>query len=153
MNSSQRLSRAQIVLGVIAVVIGVWAFASARHVGFTASRAPRLGPARYQFQAMSFNRLGALVVVGLGVIGAVAGALRRPMVALLAAVGFGLMGLQVLVQWRPSGTNWFASVGSDLSFAMLLCVGFAVTAAVSRLASPPTAAGRVRQPEVRSDSA
>lgn len=135
MTTTQRLAKVQVVLGAVAVVIGVWAFVMARNVAFSAAIAPRLGPAKYQVQAMSFNRLGALVVLGLGLVGIVGGALRRPLVGLIPAVGFGLMGLQVLVQWRPTGSNVFASVGSNLAFALLLCVGFAVTASVASLAA------------------
>lgn len=135
MTYSQRLARTQIVLGAVAVVIGVWAFVMARNVAFGAATAPRLGPAKYQLQAMSLNRLGALVVFGLGVVGIVGGATRRVSVGLLPAVGFGLMGLQVLAQWRPTGSNVFASVGSNLAFSMLLCIGFAVTAGIANFAT------------------
>lgn len=135
MTYPERLARTQIVLGAVAVVIGVWAFVMARHVGFSASTAPRLGPAKYQVQAMSLNQLGALVVLALGVVGIVGGAMRRLTVGLVPAVGFGLMGLQVLVQWRPTGSNMFASVGSNLAFSLLLCAGFAVTALVAGLAA------------------
>ena len=41
MTFTQRLARTQIVLGAIAVVIGIWAFVMARHVGFTAAPTPR----------------------------------------------------------------------------------------------------------------
>lgn len=135
MTFTQRLARTQIVLGAIAVVIGIWAFVMARHVGFTAAQAPRLGPAKYEVQVMSLNRFGALVVLAFGLVGIVGGATRRLLVGLLPAVGFGLMGLQVLVQWRPTGSNLFASVGSNLAFSLLLFVGFAVTAGVAQFAS------------------
>ena len=135
MTYSERLSRVQIVLGAVAVAIGVWALVLARTVSFGAATAPRLGPAKYEVQAMSLNQLGALVVLGLGVVGIVAGALRRPTMGLVPAVGFGLMGLQVLVQWRPSASNLFASVGSNLAFSLLLCAGFAVTAGIAGLAA------------------
>lgn len=135
MTYEARLARSQIVLGVAAVVVGVCAFWLARSVDFGASTAPRLGPAKYEVQAMAFNRLGALVVIALGVIGIVAGAIRRPMIAYVSAVGFGLMGLQVLVQWRPSASNLFGSVGSNLAFSILLCAGFAVTAGIAGLAA------------------
>lgn len=135
MTYSERLARTQIVLGAIAIVIGVWAFVMARHVGFSASTAPRLGPAKYQVQAVSFNQLGALVVLVLGIVGIVGGAVRRLSMGLVPAIGFGLMGLQVLVQWRPTGSNMFASIGSNLAFSLLLCAGFAVTALLAGLAA------------------
>ena len=135
MTLTQRLARTQIVLGVGAVVIGIWAFVMARHVGLTAAQAPRLGPAKYEVQVMSLNRFGALVVLAFGLVGIVGGATRRLLVGLLPAVGFGLIGLQVLVQWLPTCSNLFASVGSNLAFSLLLCIGFAVTAAVAKIAT------------------
>ena len=135
MTYRERLSRAQIVLGTVAAVVGAWAFVMARTVAFGASTAPRLGPATYEVQAMSLNQFGALVVLGLGVIGIVSGAMRRLELGLVSAVGFGLMGLQVLVQWRPSASNLFGSVGSNLAFSLLLCAGFAVTAGIAGLAA------------------
>lgn len=134
MTYTERLARTQIVLGAFATAIGVWAYVTARNVSFGAATAPRLGPAKYQLQAMSFNRLGAIVVLALGVVGIVAGAIRRPMIAYVCAVGFGLMALQVLVQWRPSASNLFGSVGSNLAFSILMCAGFAVTAGIAGLA-------------------
>lgn len=141
MTFSERLARTQIVLGGVAVVIGVWAFVMARTVSFAAATAPRLGPATYEVQAMSFNRLGALVVLGLGVVGIVAGVLRKPTVGVVPAVGFALMGLQVAAQWRPRASNLFGSVGSNLAFSLLLCAGFAVTAAIAGLAAPADGTG------------
>jgi len=135
MTFVQRLARAQMVLGAGAVAVGVVGFVSARHVAFNASIAPRLGPADLSLQAMSLNRLAALVVIGLGAVGVLAGATQRPIWGAVPAAGFALLALQVLIQWRPAGTNWFASIGSNFSFSLLGCVGFAVTACLERNAA------------------
>lgn len=135
MTYSDRVSRAQVVLGAIAVVVAVCAFVLARDVAFGASTAPRLGPAEYEVQSVSLNQLGALVVLVLGVLGIVGGAMRRPQMGIVPAIGFGLMGIQVLVQWRPEASNLFASIGSNLALSILMCVGFGVTAAIAGLAA------------------
>ena len=135
MTFTQRLARTQIVLGSFAVVIGGWAFFLSRNVAFTAARPPRIGSVAFAMQTLSLNRLGAIIVVGLGAVGIVAGAARRLALGWFCAAGFALLAAQVLVQWRPRGPNWFGSVGSTLSFAFLLCAGFAVSAAVAHAAA------------------
>ena len=140
MTFTQRLARTQIMLGSFAVVIGGWAFYLSRNVAFTAVGPPRLGSVAFAMQTLSLNRLGAIVVVGLGALGIIAGALRRMWVGWICAAGFALLAAQVLAQWRPHGTNWFGSVGSTLSFAFLLCAGFTVSAAVAHAAERADAA-------------
>lgn len=134
MTFTDRLARTQVVLGALAVVIGIWAFVMARNVAFTASVAPRLGWTSLEVNLMSFNRLGALIVIALGAVGIASGALRRLLIGWVPAVGFGALALQVLVQWRPTGTNGLGTNGPVLAFALLLAAGFAVTAAVAHLA-------------------
>ena len=134
MTFTHRLARTQILLGSVAVVIGCWTFYLSRNVAFTAARAPRLGSAAFAIQTLSLNRLGALVVIGLGAVGIIAGALRRIALGWVSAAGFAMIAVQVLVQWRAKGQNVFGSVGATLSFAFLLCAGFAVSAAVAHTA-------------------
>lgn len=134
MTFTERFARTQVVLGAFAVVIGIWAFVMARNVTFTATVAPRLGWTSLEVNLMSLNRLGALVVLVLGVVGILAGATHKLQIGWIPAIGFALLAIQVLIQWRPSGSNWFGSNGPVLAFGILLAAGFAVTAAVTHAA-------------------
>ncbi len=134
MSAHDRLARAQVVLGAVGVVVGLAGLWQARDVAFTADRGVIVGWGSYELAFMRFNKLGALIVIALAGIGLVAGLLRRPVLGWIPAAGFALVALQVLVQWRPDGTNLLGAHGSNLGFALAMALGFGVTAALSGLA-------------------
>lgn len=126
MTLSERLRRGQLTLGVLGVVVGLAALLKAR-----GGSSVMLGWQSFELRLMSYNRLGALLTVALSAVGLAAALVRRPSLAWIPAVGFGLLALQVAVQWRTTGSNLVGSQGSNLGFALLLALGSATTAALS----------------------
>ena len=71
-----------------------------------------------------FNRLGAAVTIVLALIGILGSRLRSPATLAAGAAGFGLMAMQVLVQWGR-GANLFGGDGRNLAIWAALGTGFA----------------------------
>jgi hypothetical protein len=128
---TERIRRTQGIVAIVCIVAGLIGFNRAGSVTFTADRGALVAWPRYELYLMTYNRLGALVVVALGLVGLAAVLTRRQMFASIAAGGFALLALQVLVQWRPEGTNWFGAAGANMSFALAAALGFAATAALT----------------------
>ena len=131
----QRIAHGQIALGALAVAFGAIGLFLTRSQDWTDARGAETGAPRYELHLMPFNRLGALLAVALGALGLAAGLARRPALGWLAAAGWTLLAFQVLVQWRAGSDNPLATTGQNLSFDMLMTVGFATTALLARHAS------------------
>lgn len=136
MSARDRLARAQTVLGVVGVVIGLAGLWQARNIAFAADEGGIVGWGSYELYFMRFNKLGALVVIILAGIGLLAGIVRRPVLGWIPAAGFALVALQVVVQWRPDGANLLGGHGSNLGFALAMAIGFGATAVLARLVDP-----------------
>lgn len=130
-NLSERVARYQVVFGGIAVVVGIAAFVHARNVSFTASKGAALGWASYELTLMSYNRLGALVTVVLGLLGLAGGLTRHTKLGAVAAVGFAGIFLLGVVQVRPGGENLFGTSPQTMAFSLAMALGLAVTAVLT----------------------
>ena len=139
MTVTERIRRIQLTLGTVGILVGVIAFVQASNVAFRADVGAELGWPSYELRLMSYNRLGALVTLGLAVVGLTAALVRRPSLGWVAAGGFGLFAVQVLIQWRPDASNLLGSRGSNLAFALLMSLGFGVTAVLANTLTTATA--------------
>ncbi len=129
-----RVARAQVVIGVVAVVVGAVGLFLARDLELTASTGALVGWADLELKFVSYNPLGALLTVAVGVLAILAGGLRRPVVAGIGAVVSGAMALQVLLQWRVDGDNLLGATGRNLGFDLFLLFGLATTTALAQVA-------------------
>jgi len=137
MNATQfltKINRFQIALGGLAVFFGAVGFYLARDIDFQAAVGVETGFPTYELHMMPFNRFGAILVALVGVIGLAAGLIRKPSVGYVASAASLLLALQVIVQWRDKQANALGSAGQNLSFDLLLAIGFAVTALLARSA-------------------
>ncbi len=128
----ERLRGIQRVIAIVCLGAGLVGLNRAGAVAFTADRGALIAWPRYEMYFMTYNRLGALVVLALGAVGLAAAITRRQLFAWVATGGFALLVLQVLVQWRPDATNWFGASGANMSFSLAASLGFGVTAALAR---------------------
>ncbi len=129
MSPLSKLYRYQLAWGTAGTIAGLFGLFHSRGLSFTSARGAETGLPHYELHWMTYNRLGALVAVGLAALGAVAGATRKPALAGIAAAGFALVGLQTLVQWRTGhGDNLLGSTGPTLGFSVALMLAFAITA-------------------------
>lgn len=120
------LRRAQAVVAIVALIAGLFTLVASLSLPFTAARGGALGGT-----GITFNLLGAALVSVFG-LAALAGALlRRRVLVLAAAAGFALIAVQVLVQFGRS-TNLLGTRGSSLSFAMGAAVGLGALALWAR---------------------
>jgi hypothetical protein len=133
---SARVRRAELVLAVIAVALGVVALIKARDVGFSDAYPPAVDSGAMLFgtdddlpwgKLLQFNPLGALVTLALGALALVGGWLRARWLVLVAAVGFGGCAIQVLAQFGRS-SNALGGRGGNLGLFIALAVGLAVLA-------------------------
>jgi hypothetical protein len=129
-----KINRFQIALGALATFFGLVGFYVARNIDFEASVGVETGFPGYEIHLMPFNRLGALLILAVGVVGLVAGLTRKPPIGYVAAGAAMLMALQVVVQWRDGQTNLLGTAGQNLSFDLLLAIGFGLTAVLARYA-------------------
>jgi len=118
--------RAEMVVSIVALAAGVAGLLVAIGLPFTSST----GEIVLGF-GISFNPLGAVVMIALAALGLAGAALQRPTLVLVAAVGFALYALQVVVQFGRD-TNWFGSRGSNLSLAIGLAAGLGALALEQR---------------------
>ncbi len=114
-------------VSVAAIVLGVAGFLVARNIPFTASRGALFGWANWELKVIWFNRLSALLTVGLGVLALVGTLMKQKIATLVASAGFALMALQVAVQWRYNDGNptggFLGGTGGSMAFWALLAVG------------------------------
>ncbi len=114
--------RAELVLSLVALAMGLAGLLAARSLSFTAPQGELVlsfGP--------SFNPLGAVVVILLAALGVAGALLGRRTLLLAAAGGFALVAAQVLLQFGRS-TNWLGSRGSNLAFAVGMAAGLGALA-------------------------
>ncbi len=140
-----KISRFQVVLGGLAAFFGAVGFYLARDIDFQAPVGVETGFPTYELHLMPFNRLGALMILAVGIVGLVAGLIRKPSIGYLAAVLSLLLALQVVVQWRDKQANALGTAGQNLTFALLLALGFGVTAVLDRFAPEVEAVGPVAE--------
>lgn len=118
--------RAELVLCIVALVMGIGGLLVARSTSFTAPRGELVlsfGP--------SFNPLGAVVVIFLAGVGMVGALLGRRTLVLASAGGFALVAVQVLLQFGRS-TNWLGTRGSNLALAVGMAAGLGALALAGR---------------------
>jgi uncharacterized membrane protein YphA (DoxX/SURF4 family) len=125
-------SRAVMVLGIVAMVVGVLGVFAARKLGFAAKQGAIVGYAKgkWELKLVWLNLLSALLTIVVGAVAVAAGRLKHRSLALVAVAGFGLMALQVLIQWRSvEGVNtggFLGGTGGTLAFWLMLAVGIGV---------------------------
>lgn len=145
-----KINRFQVVLGALATFFGAVGFYLARDIDFQAPVGAETGFPSYELHLMPFNRLGAILLLLVGIVGLAAGLLRKPSVGFVASVASLLLALQVVVQWRDKQANALGSAGQNLSFDLLLAIGFGVTALLARYA---TGLGSHQEPSTSSPEA
>jgi hypothetical protein len=122
--------KGQLTISVASLAVGLAGLIVSRDLSLTASGGEILFGL-----GVSFNPLGALVTIvlsGLAVAGVLLG--NRNLV-LVAAAGFVLAAIQVLVQFGGD-TNWLGSRGSNLSFDAAAAVGLWSLAWLERQEAP-----------------
>jgi uncharacterized membrane protein YphA (DoxX/SURF4 family) len=124
--------RAATTLGITAVIVGVLGLVVARNIDFAAKQGALLGWEKWELKVLWFNPLSAIVTAVVGVVALAALKLHRPVVLWVASGVFGLMAVQVLVQWRYNRGEWtggiFGGTGGTMAFWLLLAIGLAVCA-------------------------
>jgi uncharacterized membrane protein YphA (DoxX/SURF4 family) len=124
--------KAATTLGVVAIVAGVLGLIVARNIDFAGKQGALLGWAKWELKVLWFNPLSAIITALLGVVAVVATRMPRSVVAWIPAGAFGLMTLQVLVQWRYNRGQWTGGIlggtGGTMAFWLLLAIGFAFCA-------------------------
>jgi TQO small subunit DoxD len=126
-------------LGAVAVVVGIAGVYVSRSKGFTSGQGAMVGWAHGELKFVWFNIFSAILTIVFGLV-AIAGArLGRTVGGFVAALGFALMSLQVILQWRYNSKTGVAdggflgATGGTLGFWVMLAIGFA---AASRAAAP-----------------
>jgi hypothetical protein len=123
------LRHAQAFLATLAIVVGFATLIASRGLSLTAPRGGALGGT-----GITFNLLGAAVVLTLGLLALAGALLRRQNLVFIAAVGYALITAQVLLQFGRA-TNWLGTRGSSLSFALAAAAGLGALALGARRAS------------------
>jgi hypothetical protein len=119
-------------LGAIAVVVGLLGVYVSRSKGFTDGQGAMVGWARGELKFVWFNLLSAILTVAFGVLAIVAARLGRTIGGLIASLGFALMSLQVILQWRYNAKagvadgGFLGATGGTLGFWAMLAIGLAV---------------------------
>lgn len=127
-SGSAARAKASMVLGVVAVVVGlVSLLLVAGGTSFTAERGTLVGWAGGEVKILWFNPLSALLTAVLGAIAIVSVRLRREPLRWVAVGGFALMALLVLVQWRYRDGNWtgglLGATGATMAFWAMFTIG------------------------------
>ena len=132
--------RALVVLGGVAVAVGLVALIVASDRSFAARQGALIGWANGELKLLWFNPLSALLTLALGLALVMAALRRIPTLALGASGAFALMALQVLAQWRYNKGNWTGGVlggtGATMAFWAALAVGAFVSARRARMPLP-----------------
>ena len=132
--------RAVLVLGSIAVVVGLVSLVLVSGRSFTAEQGRLVGWVGGEAKFLWFNPLSALLTAVLGAVAVVSVRLRRVELSWIALAGFALMSLQVLVQWRHRGGNWtggvFGGTGANFAFSAMFAIGIAACRPASGPARP-----------------
>ena len=122
------IKRAQFTLAVVSLVSGALGVALASGP-LTNRSGSDVGYGGLELHLMSFNRLGGLIAVGLGVVALIGALKSQRSVVAASAVGFALFALQTLIGDRQlDGGNITGANGATLSFCMMMAVGLGVLA-------------------------
>ena len=120
---------AVVVLGVVAVIVGLVSLALVSGRSFSAEQGKLVGWAGGEAKLLWFNPLSALLTAVLGVVAVLSVRWRKAELAWIAVAGFALMALQVLAQWRYRGGNWTGGVlggtGANFAFWAMFAIGIA----------------------------
>ena len=120
---------AVVVLGAIAVIVGLVSLALVSGRSFAAEQGKLVGWAGGEAKLLWFNPLSALLTAVLGAVAVLSVRLRKAELGWVAVGGFGLMALQVLVQWRYRNGNWtggvFGGTGANFAFWAMFAIGIA----------------------------
>jgi hypothetical protein len=130
---TQKVARYQLAFGIIASLAGAAGFIHARDVDFTASSGASLGWGSYELTLMSYNRLGALLTLVLGLVGVATASSRSLRLGVVPAIGFLAIFVIGLVQVRAEGGSLGISP-QTMAFSLAMALGFGVTAAVAHTA-------------------
>ena len=117
--------RAELSIAGAVLVVGLWGLVLARHVSFAGPAGARIA------DSVQFSPLGALVTIGLAVVAIAGAAVDRQAVVLVAAVGFGVAAVAVLLV-IGGGANWLGARGSNVSLLLGAGVGLGVLALAPR---------------------
>jgi uncharacterized membrane protein YphA (DoxX/SURF4 family) len=121
--------RAILVLGSVAVVVGIVSLIVVSGRDFTAHQGKLVGWERGELQLFWFNPLSALLTAALGAVAIVAVRVRRAELAWVAVAGFAAMAMQVIIQWRYRGGNWtggfLGGTGPNLALWAMFAIGIA----------------------------
>jgi uncharacterized membrane protein YphA (DoxX/SURF4 family) len=137
-RAGKSLEVARIALGLVAMVVGGIGWFVSRTEAFTSTTGTLVGYRPLELKFVWFNQLSALLTVGLGVVLLLGGVTRVKVFALVAAAGFGVMCLFVLIQWRNNGADagitggMLGATGGSLGFWLMLCLGGLGTAVPNR---------------------
>ena len=138
--------RALLVLAGVATVVGLVALVVVADRSFTARQGGMVGWAHGELKLLWFNPLSALLTLLLGLALGAAALRRIANLAFGVAAVFGVMALQVIVQWRYNKGAWTGGVlggtGATMAFWAALAVGTFVCA---RRARPSLASSTIDQ--------
>ena len=133
MNQLAKLYRYQLAWGIVGLVAGLFGLFHARGLAFTAAHGAETGLPHYELHWMTYNMLGALVAITFAVVGIAAAVRRNPTLALIATVGYLLVALQTLMQWRTgAGDNLLGSTGPTFAFSIAFALAFGTTTILAR---------------------
>jgi type IV secretory pathway TrbD component len=137
MTLTDKAHRQQMVWGVVGVLAGIVGLLISHKLAFNSPHGKEVGFRHYELHFMTYNRLGAIVGIVLSVTGILAGVLRTSLLAWIASVGFAVVALQTLIQWRGgSGRNVLGSGGATLAFSIAMVLLYGITALLTSMASP-----------------
>ena len=125
-----RVRWAELALGTLGLVVGIAGLIVARNAGFTSADGGILFQRTDDMiwgKLFAFSPLGALVTIALAAIALLGAWIRARALVLVAAAGYAICALQVIVQFGRSD-NVFASRGGNLSLFLALAVGLAILA-------------------------
>ena len=135
MTLNDKAHRQQITWGAVGAVAAIVGLVVSHKLAFTSPHGKGIGFNHYALHFMSYNRLGAIVGLGLSAVGIAAGVFRRTFLSWVAAGGFAVVAVQALIQWHVgTKSNIFGSDGATLAFALAMVLLYAATAWVTSLA-------------------
>lgn len=125
-----RIRRAELVLAGLAIVIGVCGLIVARDLGFTAASGGVLFERTDDMlwgKLFAFSPLGAIVTIALASLAMLGAWVRQRTLVLVAAGGFAICALQVIVQFGRSD-NVLGVRGGNLALFLAMAAGLATLA-------------------------
>ena len=141
-RGAEAARRAQVVLGGVAVAIGVLGLIVARSTDFAAKQGALLGWKFGELKVLWFNPLSALLTIALGA-AIIAGALlRQRVLALAGGTGFAVLTVLVALLWRDGRSGWtggfLGATGGTMGFWAALAIGTLAVLGVFGRTNPST---------------